>query len=69
MLPATGRQYRGCIIPQTVRQSSVPENVYSIDEGSFKENITVMFSFSENGKKCCPMIVYPYKRIPEKTVQ
>ena len=42
------------------------ENVYSIDEGSFKENITVMFSFSANGKKCCPMIVYPYKRIPGK---
>jgi len=21
------------------------------------------------GKKCCPMIVYPYKRIPEKTAK
>jgi len=27
------------------------KNVYSIDEGSSKENITVMFSFSANGKK------------------
>ena len=44
------------------------KNVYSIDEGSSKENITVMFSFSANGKKC-PMIVYPYKRIPEKIAQ
>jgi hypothetical protein len=39
--------------------------VYSIDTGSSKENITVMFSFSANGKTFCPMIVYPYKRIPE----
>jgi hypothetical protein len=38
------------------------KNMYSTDEGSSKENITVMFSFSANGKKCCPMIVYPYKR-------
>jgi hypothetical protein len=44
-------------------------NVYSIDEGSSKENITVIFSFSANGKKCCPMIVYPYERIPEKIVR
>jgi len=28
-----------------------------------------MFSFSANGKKCCPVIVYPYKRIPEKVAQ
>ena len=26
ILPATGRQYRGCIIPQAVTQSSAPEN-------------------------------------------
>jgi len=26
------------------------KNVYSIDEGSSTENITVMFSFSANGK-------------------
>jgi hypothetical protein len=45
------------------------KNVYSIDEGSSKENINVMFSFSANGKKCCPMIVYPYKIIPEKIAQ
>jgi len=45
------------------------KNVYSIDKGSSKKNITVMFSFSANGKKCCPMIVYPYKRIPEKIAQ
>jgi hypothetical protein len=45
------------------------KNVYSIDEGSSKENITVMFSFSANGKKCCPVNVYLYTRIPEKIAQ
>jgi hypothetical protein len=45
------------------------KNVYSIDVGSSKENTTVMFSFSANGKTCCPMIVYPYKQIPEKISQ
>jgi len=44
------------------------KNVYSIGGGSSKENITVMFSFSANWKKC-PVIVYPYKRIPEKIAQ
>jgi len=39
--------------------------VNSIDEGPSKENTTVLFSFSANGKKCCPMILYPCKRIPE----
>ena len=43
--------------------------VYSIDESSPKENVNVMFPFSANGKKCYPMIVYPYKRIPEKIAQ
>ena len=45
------------------------KNVYSIDEGPSKENITVMFSFSANGKKCCPVIVYHYKRISEQIAQ
>jgi len=42
--------------------------VYLTDKGSSKENVTVMFSFSANGKKC-PVIVYPYKRIPDKIAQ
>jgi hypothetical protein len=45
------------------------KNVYSFDAGSSKENITVMFSFSANGKTCCPMILYPFERIPEKISQ
>nr|CAH7762579.1 unnamed protein product [Callosobruchus chinensis] len=42
------------------------KNVYSVEKGSPKENITVMFSFSASGVTCPPMIVYPYKRVPEK---
>jgi hypothetical protein len=42
------------------------KNVYSIEQGPTKENITVMFTFSADGKTCCPVIVYPYKRILEK---
>lgn len=42
------------------------KNVYTIDRGSSKENITVMFTFSADGKICSPMVVFPYKRIPEK---
>ncbi|XP_031359109.1 eukaryotic translation initiation factor 5B-like [Photinus pyralis] len=45
------------------------KNVYTIDQGSSKENITVMFTFSASGSTCSPMIVYPYKRIPEKISQ
>jgi DDE superfamily endonuclease. len=45
------------------------KNVYSVEKGSSKESITVMFSFSASGLICPPMIVYPYKRIPEKISQ
>lgn len=42
------------------------KNVYSVEKGSSKESITVMFSFSASGFTCPPLIIYPYKRIPEK---
>ena len=66
-----GNETRFQIRPSTCRvlAEKGAQNEYSIDEGSSKKNITVMFSFSENGKKCCPMIVYPYKRITEKIAQ
>jgi len=35
----------GCVLAE-----KGAKNEYSIDEGSCKENITVMFSFSANGK-------------------
>lgn len=31
-----------------------------------KESITVLFTFSAAGDVCCPFIVYPYQRLPEK---
>jgi hypothetical protein len=54
--PATGR----------VLGMKVAKNVYSVLQGSSKQNITVMFTFSSDGKTCCPMIVYPCKKIPHK---
>ncbi|CAH1975884.1 unnamed protein product [Acanthoscelides obtectus] len=41
-------------------------NVYSVECGSSKENITVLFTFSADSTTCVPMVVFPYQRIPEK---
>lgn len=56
------------ICPSTgkVLASKGEKNVYSVEHGASKENLTVMFTFSANGKTCPPMIIYGYKRIPEK---
>lgn len=40
------------------------KNVYEIDRGSAKANITVMFTFSASGEITPPMIIYPYTRLP-----
>lgn len=40
------------------------KNVYEIDCGQAKSNITVMFSFSASGITTSPLIIYPYKRLP-----
>lgn len=40
-------------------------NIYEIDRGLAKSNLTVMFSFSASGVLVPPMVIYPYKRIPE----
>nr|CAI5863634.1 unnamed protein product [Callosobruchus analis] len=42
------------------------KNVYKIDRGAAKENITVIFAFSASGQISVPMIIYPYVRFPEK---
>ncbi|CAH2017123.1 unnamed protein product [Acanthoscelides obtectus] len=42
------------------------KNVYTIDRGAAKENITVIFAFSANEEIGVPMIIYPYVRFPEK---
>lgn len=39
-------------------------NVYQINQGTAKANITVMFTFSASGETTHPMVIYPYKRIP-----
>lgn len=39
-------------------------NVYEVDSGQAKMNITVMFTFSAAGQVTSPMLIYPYKRIP-----
>lgn len=45
------------------------KNVYEIEKAGAKENITVMFSFSAAGLSCNPMIIYPYKRIPDRIAE
>jgi hypothetical protein len=42
------------------------KNVYEIEKGPAKENITVLFTFSAAGSVCSPLIIYPYKRIPDR---
>ncbi|XP_058817166.1 uncharacterized protein LOC131680472 [Topomyia yanbarensis] len=39
-------------------------NVYKVDQGPAKKNITVMFTCSADGVMFPPMIVLPYKKIP-----
>lgn len=40
-------------------------NVYEVDKGAAKANLTVMFTFSAAGDVTPPMIIYPYKRLPQ----
>lgn len=40
------------------------KNVYEIDQGTAKEDITTLFTFSAAGLKLTPLNIYPYKRIP-----
>ena len=44
------------------------KNVYYISPGKEKESITVLCTYSADGKGIAPMIVYPYKRFPPKDV-
>lgn len=39
-------------------------NVYDIEHGNSKENITALMTFSAAGHVVTPLIVYPYVRIP-----
>lgn len=40
------------------------KNVYEVDVGAAKQNITVMFCFCANGETTPPLVIYPYKRLP-----
>lgn len=44
-------------------------NVYNIEHSKAKESITALFTFSAAGDICCPFIVYPYQRLPEKVCE
>jgi len=39
-------------------------NVYEIERGSSKLNVTVLFTFNASGVITPPTVVYPYKRLP-----
>lgn len=56
LCPSTGR----------VLAAKGDKNVYAVEQGNSKENVTVLFTFSADGNTCPPLIVFPYKRLPEK---
>lgn len=39
------------------------KNIYEVDRGQAKQNLTVMFSFSASGSKIPPLIIFPNKRL------
>lgn len=39
------------------------KNVYEVDQGDAKQNLTVMFTFSASGDITPPLIIYPNKRL------
>lgn len=41
------------------------KNVYEIEHAPSKSTLTVMFAFTASGNVTPPMIVYPYKRLPQ----
>lgn len=44
-------------------------NVYEVENASSKSNITVMFTFSATGLLTPPMVIFPYKRLPNYIIQ
>jgi len=55
--------YRSCLAREGDKKCKF--NGRGITQGKYNCNVFI----SANGKKCCPMIAYPYKRIPEKMAQ
>ena len=44
-------------------------NVYEVDKGASKLNLTVLFTFSAKGVTTPPTMVFPYKRLPSAVGQ
>ncbi|XP_049860339.1 uncharacterized protein LOC126354618 [Schistocerca gregaria] len=44
------------------------KNVYEVEKGPAKATLTVMCTFSADGKMCPPMIIYPYQIIPTNVI-
>lgn len=40
-------------------------NVYEVDRGQAKSTLTVLFTFSASGETTPPMVIFPYKRLPQ----
>lgn len=55
-----------CVKSGQVLAEKGAKNVYNVEQSQVKESITVLFTFSAAGNVCCPFIVYPYQRLPEK---
>ncbi|XP_022832409.1 uncharacterized protein LOC111360624 [Spodoptera litura] len=55
-----------CVKTGQVLAEKGSKNVYNVEQSQAKESITVLFTFSAAGDICCPFIVYPYQRLPEK---
>lgn len=44
------------------------KNVYEVDRGEAKQNLTVMFTFSASGITTPPLIIFPNKRLPRNVL-
>lgn len=55
-----------CPKTKNVLAAKGARNVYEVDRGLAKANLTVMFTFSAAGVVSPPMVIYPYKRVPEE---
>lgn len=54
-----------CPKAKTVLAAKGSRNIYEVDRGQAKSNLTVMFTFNALGSMCPPMIIYPFKRLKD----
>jgi hypothetical protein len=43
-----------------------PRNIYSVEKRTSNKNIIAACSISADGKTYYPIIIYPFKKIPER---